>query len=300
MFGSAPLLITVAGILWGCLGIFVRHLNVYGFNALDIVLIRVAIPTLILAVYMFFAQRNSFRIRLSDLWCFIGTGLCSLTFFNFCYFHAIAMTDLSVAAVLLYTAPAFVMIMSWTLFREKMNGRKVFSLVMTFAGCVLVTGAADTFLSGAVPNVTGMGILFGIGAGFGYALYSIFSRYAIQRGYSSLTITFYTFLIAFVSSLFLTNPLRVLHLAADQPACIFWVIGIGIFSTIVPYLTYTLGLRSMENGKASIIASIEPVTATILGVLVYHESMSLLSCLGVVLVLGAILICNIPARDKNS
>lgn len=98
------------------------------------------------------------------------------------------MTSLSVAAVLLYTAPAFVMVLSYLLFHEKFTVRKSIALVLTFVGCVFVTG-----IIGSSQTLSGKGILIGIGAGFGYALYSIFGRFALKKGYDSFTISFYTF-----------------------------------------------------------------------------------------------------------
>lgn len=62
-------------------------------------------------------------------------------------------------------------------------------------------------------------------------------------------------------------------------------------STVIPYLTYTMGLKYMENGKASILASVEPVVAVLLGIFVFHENMTMTGILGVVLVLAAISIC---------
>ncbi len=70
-----------------------------------------------------------------------------------------------------------------------------------------------------------------------------------------------------------------------------FMIIFGLVSTVIPYLTYTMGLKYMENGKASILASVEPVVATLLGIVLFHESMTLTGVLGVVLVLVAISIC---------
>ena len=185
----APVLILIAGILWGCLGIFVRKLNTQGLYSMDIVSLRAIVTCLSMGLFLAFYNPRLFSISLRDTWCFAGTGICSIVFFNYCYFKSISITSLSVAAVLLYTAPAMVMVLSFFLFKEKFTKRKIVSLVMTFVGCILVTGVVTS--SG---SVTGLGILTGLGAGFGYALYSIFSRYAIEKGYHTLTITFYTFL----------------------------------------------------------------------------------------------------------
>ena len=73
---------------------------------------------------------------------------------------------------------------------------------------------------------------------------------------------------------------------------VVWCLILGIVCTVVPYLLYTIGLRYVENGRASIIASVEPVTATILGVILYSEKISMMSAVGIILVLAGLIICN--------
>lgn len=283
----APLLILLAGILWGCLGIFVRRLNAAGLFAMEIVSLRAVVTCAAMGSFLLFYDRTLFRIRLKDIWCFLGTGICSIVFFNFCYFKAISMTSLSVAAVLLYTAPAIVMLLSFILFREPFSMRKILSLILTFVGCVLVTGVVTN-----PGTVTWRGILVGLGAGLGYALYSIFGRYAIERGYHSLTITFYTFLAASFCTLFSADMSRIWVTATQSVGMLCLSIALGIACTVVPYLTYTLGLQYVENGRASIIASVEPVTATLLGILLFQETVTVSGVIGVALVLAALAVCS--------
>lgn len=290
----APFLVLMAGILWGMIGIFVRRLNAMGFGSLEIVTVRAIATTILLFLYILVFDRRMFRIHLKDFWCFLGTGIVSIVFFNFCYFKAITMTSLSVAAILLYTAPTFVMIMSAILFREKITAVKVISLLATFVGCILVTG-----LVGTADAINPAGILVGLGAGVGYALYSIFSRYALERGYHSLTITFYTFLLAMVGTLPMSNHVALRTVSLESRGNILFCVLFGLVSTVVPYLVYTLGLNEMENGRAAIIASVEPVTATLLGVIVYQEELGLQSLIGIVLVLGAIMLCNVRLQEKE-
>ncbi len=291
---TAMFLILLAGVLWGGMGVFVRKLNALGLESMEIVSLRAIVTCAFMLVFLLFYNRTLFRIRLKDLWCFLGTGICSIVFFNFCYFKAITLTSLSVAAVLLYTAPAIVMLLSFFLFGEKLTKYKVRAILMTFAGCFLVTGAAGdlgAFLAGTASSRAGpAGLLAGIGAGLGYALYSIFGRYALERGYHSLTITFYTFLIASVGSVLTCDFERVMQRVAVGGGVMF-ALSLGVFCTVVPYLAYTKGLIYIENSKASVIASVEPVTATLTGVLMFHEKLTLEGILGILLVLGAIAIC---------
>lgn len=289
----APGLVIMAGILWGSMGIFVRRFEGYGLKSLDIVAVRAITTTLILFSFLLLYDINLLKIKMKDLWCFLGTGLLSIVFFNYCYFKAIMMTSLSVAAVLLYTAPAFVMIFSYFLFHEKFTVRKVCALVLTFVGCVFVTG-----IIGSSTGLGGKGILIGIGAGFGYALYSIFGRFALDKGYNSFTISFYTFFIAALGVLPICDYEKVFRVSCSGIKIIGWSLLFGFLSTVLAFLLYTVGLKNMENGKASILASVEPVAATLIGVLAYGETLSAGEVIGVLLVLGAIVLCNQNSKKE--
>jgi len=290
----APIFILLAGALWGSMGIFVRRYNAHDLSSMEIVVLRAVVTVVMMFVFLMIYDRKLLKIKLKDIWCFIGTGLLSIIFFNFCYFKAITMTSLSVAAVLLYTAPAVVMVLSAILFKEKLTGIKVLSLIATFVGCVFVTGVIGSGESLSFP-----GILTGFGAGFGYALYSIFSRYALERGYHSFTISFYTFLVAAVAVLPFTDCVGLYEVCFTSADMFGFTILFGLISTILPYIFYNFGLVHVENGKASIIASVEPVVATLFGVVLFDEELTFNTVIGVILVLGAITICNVNIKRKR-
>ena len=178
-----------AGISWGSIGIFVRHFEYLGIGSFELTLMRTLFSAFLFLIFVFFYNRKLFRIKLRDIWIFIGTGLISVAIFSYCYFKAMESMSLSVAAILLYTAPTFVMIFSVILFKEKINVYKITALVLSFLGCIFVTGVIT---GNAV--VTLEGFVFGILSGVCYALYSIFSRFALDRGYHPFTILIYTFL----------------------------------------------------------------------------------------------------------
>ena len=290
----APGAVLLAGALWGSMGIFVRRYNAEGLDSLQIVGIRAVGTALILFVYLMALNRKLLKIHLKDLWCFLGTGLCSIVFFNYCYFKTIILTDLSVAAVLLYTAPSMVMVMSAFLFKERFNIKKGIALILAFAGCVFVTG-----IIGSQVTLSVAGIITGLGSGLGYALYSIFSRYALERGYTSLTISFYTFLIAAIGVLPFAGGNAVTAIVFAGPGNILFTIAFSLVSTVLPYFVYTWGLQYVENGTASILASVEPVVATIIGVVLFGESLSGMELIGIVLVLASIVICNGKNSDEK-
>ena len=165
---SAALSIAGAGTLWGLIGLFVNLLAAKGFAPLQITTLRVTIALLFTALIIWRTDIRQFFIRPKDWWMFFGNGVIGLVFFNWCYFNAIAGGSLAIAALLLYTAPVFVMLMSVILFHEKLTKEKIVALILTFVGCGCITGAFAGNLS--VSRET---FLYGLASGFGYALYSI-------------------------------------------------------------------------------------------------------------------------------
>ena len=171
-------------------------------------------------------------------------------------------------------------------FHERLTARKLLALGLAFSGCVLVSG-----FSGG--SLTFYGLLVGLGAGVGYALYSILGTVALRR-YPPLTVTTWTFLFAAVGSWFLSNPASLLTAMRAAPAgTLAWLIpGTAVLTAVIPYLAYTKGLQNTEAGRAAILATVEPVVATLMGALVFHETLSLTALLGIALVLGSIALLN--------
>lgn len=291
MKNKALFAVLAAGAFWGTMGFFARSLYAAGFGPLEVAQTRITTGLLLVGLYILLFNRSQFKVKLKDIWCFLGTGIVSLLLFSTCYFSALNYTSLAVAAILLYTAPFFVMLMSLVLFKEKMNGKKVFALLLAFTGCVLVSGVSGD------ESFSWIGILLGLGSGFFYALYSIFGRYAINRGYGAWTMTFYTFLFCSIGCAFLSDWQVIGSVMAEDSANILWVLGLGFVTAFLPYVLYSTGLEHMESSKASILASVEPVVSALFGVFVFHETMSLWGVLGIVMVLGAIVVLNIKMKS---
>lgn len=288
----ATLAVVAAATLWGLMGIFVRHFSDAGLGSLEITQLRITMGMVLLGSYLLLFHREKLHIRLKDLWCFLGTGVISLLFFCYCYFRTITLTSLAVAGVLLYTAPVFVMLMSILLFRERMTLPKLIALIMAVVGCTLVSGIGS---GGTLPV---SGILLGLGSGFFYATYSIFSRYAINRGYDSWTITFYTFLFCALGGAFLCDWPAVGGVMAQGIHWV-WLLVMALLTAFCAYLLYTWGLERIESSRASILASVEPVVAALVGVVVFEETIPLPGLIGIGLVLGAIAVLSLPKSVNN-
>lgn len=278
------LYVFAAGCFWGIISLFLKPLLNMGFSQIQTVTYRCLIAAFILGIVMCVKDKKLFKIKLRDLWCFLGTGLLSLMFFTLAYFYSMTYNGVCVAVILLYTSPVFVMLFSLLLFKEKIISKKIIALVFTIAGCVLVSGIAGG------QSIGLKGFVLGICSGIGYALYSIFSRYALQRDYNSMTISFYTFLFCGLGCLpFADSGSMIVKLT---PQSIILFLGLGFICCVLPYLCYTKGLQYVENSKASIIVAVEPVIASFIGILVYHEEITVLKIIGVLLVLSAVVICS--------
>ena len=277
----------LAGCFWGSMGIFVRKLTEYGFSSIQIVCIRVTVAALVFSLVLLIRDRSGFRIAPRDLPLFFGLGFGSILFFTVCYFSAINVMPLSTAAILLYTSPIWIMLMSVLFFHEKLNRARILALALAFAGCVLVSG-----ISGEGLTLTGL--LLGLGSGIGYGLYSILGTVALRR-YSPYTVTAYAFLFAAAGSWLICRPAEMVNRfaqAGDLPFLLFFCCLTALVTAVIPFLAYTLGLRTVEASKAGILATVEPLVATLVGILVFAEPLTPLSGAGILLILAAVVVLN--------
>ena len=287
------LYVIIAGICWGIIGVFTRRMSSAGFDSIQVTFLRNLVAALELFIVVIIKDKSSLKISFRDIWMFLGTGICSIAFFNVCYFKAIELTGLSIAAVLLYTAPAMVVVMSCIFFREKMNVRKIIALLLAFGGCIFTTG-----IIGKESNVTWLGLLIGLGSGFGYALYSIFGTAATKK-YNSYTISLYTFVFAAASLLPLCRLNDVAAIVVTNKDIIIPSVCLSTVSTIIPFVCYTKGLKEMEAGKASIMAFIEPLVATLCGIAVFHEKIALTSVIGIAMIFISVVILNVKKKSDQ-
>lgn len=286
--------ILLAGGLWGIISIFIKILNSLGFDSLQCVAIRALLSAIILFIYLFIKDRKKLRIALKDIIYFLGTGICSIVFFNYCYFESIELIGgAAIPALLLYTAPIFVIVLSAIFFKEKITFRKILALIITFIGLGFVTGA---FTGGEKMPI--LAFLLGLGSGLGYALYSIFGKLIVHK-YDALTITFYTFVVAAICVVPMSGITNNIDLIFNKDG-ILAAVGLAFFSTVLPFLFYTKGLQKVEAGKASILATIEPFVATIVGLLLFQEKFTLVKIIGMAMILFAIIYLNLENIDRSN
>ena len=287
---KAHIAVILAACMWGSAGIFVRTLDIHGYDPLTIVFVRMSLAFVILFISLcLLNKRVLFHIKIKDLWIFIGTGASSAVLLNMFYSMSVVMNSLSLAAVLLTTAPFFVVFLSALFFKEKITPIKVTALVLAFICCVFTSGLIG---SGTVFNPAG--VLIGVLSGFGWAIYSIFSRFGLNRGYDSLTINLYSFAIGSLACIPFTDFAVITSSIQAAPVFItILLLSHTVFVSLLPYILYTYGLNHMETGKASIIGGLETVSAVVFGIVIYSELPNVIIVAGIVLVLWAVVLLSL-------
>lgn len=270
-----------AGVLWGIIGLFVRYFSDLGLDSLQVGLIRMGIACLCTFLYMLLFRRSELKIRLKDLWCFAGSGLVSMLMACVTYFKAMQHVSLSVAAILMYTAPVYVTVFGALFFKEKITKKTVVAMVLAFAACVLVCAPSHT------GGFSAVGIVFGLLAGVSFALYSVFTRFAYLRGYGTWTVTFWSFVFSTAGAAVMCDIGGVIEVFA-MSATLPWALCLGVVCAFAPYALYGLALKKLSGSTVTILSSVEPVVATLTGILMFGEPFGILAAFGIVLMLAAI------------
>ena len=155
--------------------------------------------------------------------------------------------------------------------------------MLVIAGSVLVSG----LIAGA--NFSLLGTVLGLCSALSYSAYNVVTKIQMLKGCRPLSATFYSFTVMAIISLCACNPADLVCKTAQNPAFLTcMIIGIGVFTCVLPYLLYTLALREIPAGTASALGIIEPMSATVFSVVIFAEKLSLASLIGIVLILAAV------------
>ncbi len=286
----------LSGILWGATGTFVRFLEDLGLGSLTIVEARLIPAVVIIGIGILIYNKKLFRIRLKDIWIFAGGGILGVVSLNYCYNASISSMTLSMAAVLLCIAPVFVMLFAALFFREKITKKKIICMLVAFLGCVMVSGILEEGVTGGWPVSA---VIIGVLSAVCYGLNSTFSKAGTQKGYHALTITIYCFTVAAVFLIPFTDWQVIGSVLTAAPAKMggFFLLH-ALLTSVCPYVFFNISLKYVETGKAAILASGEPAAATVFGFFIFHEVPTILSICGIVVVLAALAVLSMPARDR--
>ncbi|MBE7011091.1 MAG: hypothetical protein E7415_00245 [Ruminococcaceae bacterium] len=273
--------IILAGILWGTSCIFVNNLALYEMNSIHISCIRGTIASLTMIIYVLLYDRKLFKVSIKELMLYFGGGI-GMFFTSACYYASMQMTSVSTAVVLMYTAPVFVMIYSVLFFGEKLKKLKAVSILAMIIGCGLVSGIIGGF------KFDFFGIVLGFCAGIAYSTYNIFTKIQMREKCHPITASMYCFIFMAIISLFVAKPTEIVDVAMKSPRSILWMISCGVCTSVLPYFLYTVALKNIPVGTASALAIVEPMSATVFGMVLYSQMPDIYSGCGIVLILSAV------------
>jgi DME family drug/metabolite transporter len=288
-------LVLIAACLWATIGLFYRVLSEeYGLPKSVIVTYRAGIAACILFGTIGMLRPRHLYVRRQDWPYFLIFGSVGVAAFFLCYIQATTTGSLAVAAVLLYTAPIWITL--WAVLRqgEKLTSRKLVALTLAFSGCALVANIFDP----ADHSINGMALLFGVLSGLTYAAYSLWSAEGTRRGYPAWTVVAYSLAIGTLV-LIATQPLRESLRPFGVPGAWPYLLGVSIGTSLLAPTCFTIGLQYVRTSNASILATIEPVIAGVLGwlIVVPPEPLNGWQLLGGGCVLGAVIVLATTRRD---
>ncbi|ABF45597.1 protein of unknown function DUF6, transmembrane [Deinococcus geothermalis DSM 11300] len=275
----ASLLILLAAVLWGLLGILGKNAQAAGVGPLEVAFWRAVLGGGLFALHTAVTRAPLPRGR--DLLVTAAFGLVGVSVFYGAYQLAVRAGGASLASVLLYTAPAFVALLGWGLLRERLGVREGLAVAGTLMGIALISLGG-----GQGVNVTAAALTWGLLAGFTYSLYYLYGKAYFTR-YPP------TALYAVALPVGALGLLPFVAFSAKTPAAWGSLAGIAVLSTYFAYLAYSAGLRHLPATRASVIASLEPVVAAGLAALLFGERLSTTALLGAALVIGAALLLSL-------
>ncbi len=235
-----------------------------GVTPMEAASARGAVAFLLLSAWAL-ARPRRFAIGRADLPVLTGFGVLGIGVFYAAYLAALERLDVSVAAALLYTAPAFTVALGGVLLGEPFTRRKTAALAGVLGGVVLVTGALGAGAGGAHPT----GVLLGLLSGLAYAAYTLFGRAARGRVDAVRALYWPTGIGAAFLAL-LAPPWRPL---LDHPGALPAILGMALAGTVLPNLLFLIALGRLEAGVASILATLEPVAASLYGAVLLGETL---------------------------
>lgn len=275
--GPIPALcIALAALLWGGIGPLAKIAMAEGMHPAEVAVLRT------LFGWMLFASeallRRQTRVAVNDLPLILGFGICGIAGLFGLYMGAVEHGGAALAAVLLYTAPAWVALLSRLILGEFLTRPTLIAMVLTILGVAGVSFGADADQA----TISLPALLFGLGSGLAYALYYIFGK-LMEGKYQTPTLFLYAMPMG-LAVILCFAPLESLPSPTALAACL----GMGLLSTYGAYRIYYQGLKHLPATKAAVIATLEPVFAAVLAYALFAEQFTWLGYVGGGLIVAAV------------
>ena len=286
----------LAGICWGSCGIFIRGLDHFGLDNLTIVFVRALVGCILSLLFLLIVDRKSIAVNPKDVPLLLLATFFGAFGFMIVYNIAIVELSLSLATVLLSTAPVFVLLISAVVFNEKITLKKVVCMVLAFVGCAMLSGILDL---GASIHYSKFGLLMGVLTALCNGMYILTSKKVMSKGYGPFTVCFWAFLFTSIAlgpfidwhglgSFMAAGPITFpVH---GTVGAILYLLVMSIGTSLLPSVAYMYGMKYVDAGKVAILeGGAEPAAALLAGLFIYSELPSLLGFAGMIISVVAIM-----------
>ncbi|WP_028584229.1 DMT family transporter [Desulfogranum mediterraneum] len=273
------LFILSAALCWGFIGIFSNLAFSQGITPMEVGFWRAVIAWLCFAGQAM-VQRE-LRLDLRDIPLLVLFALFGVTLFYFCYLFTVQEGGAAFASILLYTAPAWVLISAYILHRHRPSCNQALSICLVIAGVFLISRSGGN--AAADVSLSYWAIFTGLASGFCYSLYYTIGKYFSTR-YSSANLFLYVMPIG-AAALF-----PFVDFAPKSQLAWIAILLVSVVSTFVANYCYYKSLKFLDATTSSIVATVEPVVAAVAAYIFLGEYFTLAGYIGAAVILTAVLI----------
>jgi drug/metabolite transporter (DMT)-like permease len=287
------LYVVLAALMWALSGSSAKFLFNSGITPFQLVQLRLTISTVLLFLYLLIRFPSLLKISRSDIFYFVLFGTVGMAGVQFTYLFAISKIKVAAAILLQYLAPSFIALHSVVFMREKLSSVTLTALIGATFGCYLVVGAYNL----EILSMNIVGIISGLLSAVTFAWYAIHGEYGMRR-YNPWTVLFYALFIGAVVWNILHPPLEA-FMHAYSPVQWSWILYIGVMGTLIPFGLFLEGINLIRSTRASITATLEPITAGIISYIFLNEILEILQITGGVIVIVSIILLQLSQEQDD-
>jgi drug/metabolite transporter (DMT)-like permease len=287
------LYVVIAALMWGLSGSSAKFLFRSGITPYQLAQLRLSISSGLLFLWLLIRHPSLLKIDRKDIFYFVLFGTVGMAGVQFTYLFAISKINVAAAILLQYLAPSFIALHSVVFMRERLKPATITALAGATLGCYLVVGAYNV----DILTMNYAGIISGILAGITFAWYSIHGEYGMRR-YNPWTVLFYALLFGALVWNVLHPPLEAL-IQMYSPIQWVWILYIGVLGTLVPFGLYLEGINLIRSTRASITATLEPITAGVISYFFLNEILETPQIIGGILVIASIILLQLKQEQDD-
>jgi drug/metabolite transporter (DMT)-like permease len=285
----------LAAVLWGVSGVAAKFLFLSGLSPFQLVQLRMTIAGGALFLWLLLRDRSLLKIHRSDIGYFALLGSFGLAGLQFTYLLAVSKIQVAAAVLLQYLAPGLIALHAAVFFKDRLGGATLVALFASLVGCYLVVGAYSLELL----SMNLVGIVSGVLSAVAFSWYSIHGEHGMRR-YNPWTVLLYALAFGAITWNILYSPMRGLF-HGYSPVQWAGIVYVGIMGTLFPFGLYLEGVNRIRSTRASITATLEPITAGVVSWVFLGEALVALQLAGAALVIGSIIVLQLrqEADDKT-